>query len=79
MVFAEFNEHLDAELRIAKDGPYVETLEMRSRAPFSPAFSFKVKEFTLVLRFAPADGSEVVLLQSAVRSERQDELGRFLW
>ena len=59
----KFNEHMDATLRIAKaqDGPYVETLEMHSREPFSPAFSFKVNEFALVLAFAPVKGGRAVL------------------
>jgi hypothetical protein len=58
------SEHLDGELRISKNGPYVQSLEMRSREPFSPAFSVKIKEFSTVMTFAPAGEKGTVLLES---------------
>jgi hypothetical protein len=56
-----FNEHLQATLRIAKGGPYVETLEMKSREPFSPGFSVKIKEFALLLTYSPVGDDRIVL------------------
>jgi hypothetical protein len=58
------SEHLDGKLRISKNGPYVESLEMRSRKPFSPAFSVKIKEFSTVMTFAPAGENGTVLPES---------------
>lgn len=58
------SEHLDGLLRISKNGPYVESLEMRSREPFSPAFSVKIKEFSTVMTFAPVGENGTVLPES---------------
>ena len=48
-------------LRVSKAAPYVESLEMRSRKPFSPGFGVKVKEFAMAMTFAPVGPDEVVL------------------
>jgi hypothetical protein len=58
------SEHLDGTLRISKNGPYVETLEMRSREAFSPAFSVKIKEFSTIMTFAPVGEEKTVLPES---------------
>jgi hypothetical protein len=58
------SEHLDGLLRISKEGPFVESLEMRSREPFSPAFSVKIKEFSTVMTFAPVGEERTVLPES---------------
>jgi hypothetical protein len=60
-----FNEHVDGVLRIAKSGPYVESIEMRSREPFSPMLSVKIKEFSTIMTFAPV-GDEGTVLPSSV-------------
>ncbi len=59
------SEYVDGTLRISKSGPYVESLEMRSREPFSPAFGVKIKEFSTVMTFAPV-GDEVIVLPESV-------------
>jgi hypothetical protein len=58
---AKLFEHVDATLRVSKAAPYVESLEMRSREPFSPGFGVKVKEFAMAMTFAPVGPDEVVL------------------
>lgn len=58
-------DHLDATLRVVKAGPYVESLEMRSREPFSPGFGVKMKEFAMRLTFAPV-GPEATALPETV-------------
>ena len=50
----EFKQFVDATLRIAKDGPYIEYIHMQSRKPFRPQFGVKVKEFVTRLGFGPA-------------------------
>lgn len=49
-------EHLEATLRLAKSPPHVESIEMRSPKPFSLGFGIKIKQFELILTFAPVDG-----------------------
>jgi hypothetical protein len=58
-------EHVDATLRVSKEGPFVESLEMRSRKPFRIAFGVKLKEFATVLTFAQV-GSERAVLPETV-------------
>ena len=64
---SKFYKHVDATLHIVKNGsrPYVESVALVSREPFSPAFSVKVDEFMTVLSFAPA-GSDGAVLPSRV-------------
>jgi len=63
---AKIFEHVDATLRVNKADAYVESLEMRSREPFSPGFGVKVKEFAMALTFAPA-GPDAIVLPETVR------------
>jgi len=63
---ARLFDHVDAALRVSKAGPYVESLEMHSREPFSPGFGIKVKEFAMTLTFAPV-GPEATVLPETVR------------
>jgi hypothetical protein len=58
---AKLFEHVDSTLRVRKAGPYVESLEMRSREPFSPRFGVKVREFAMTMTFAPVGPDEIVL------------------
>lgn len=63
---AKLFEHVDATLRVSKASPYVESLEMRSREPFSPGFGVKVKEFAMAMTFVPV-GPDAVVLPETVR------------
>jgi hypothetical protein len=58
-----FNEHVDGRLRIAKSGPFVETIEMRSRESFSPMIGVKIKQFSTLMTFAPVGESGDILPQ----------------
>jgi hypothetical protein len=49
-------EHLEATLRLAKNPPQVEAIEMRNPKPFSLGFGIKIKQFELILTYAPVDG-----------------------
>jgi hypothetical protein len=50
---AKLYEHLDATLRVVKEGPYVDRIELGNPEPFSPGFGLKVKQFSTVMTFAP--------------------------
>ncbi|MFQ5982828.1 MAG: hypothetical protein ACE5KS_05590 [Woeseiaceae bacterium] len=54
---------VDATLKIIKDGPYLEYIDMRNNKPFKPRAGVRVKEFLTRLRFGPAapDGPVVPL------------------
>lgn len=52
---AKIYENLDATLAIVKNGPYVESVDMRSRGPFKPAFAVKISEFVLTRTFEPVE------------------------
>jgi hypothetical protein len=49
-----FLEFIDATLKIVKDGPYIESIILRSEKPFRPQFGVKVKDFLTRLEFGPA-------------------------
>jgi hypothetical protein len=59
----EFMKHIDATMKIVKDGPYIEYIDMHSNKPFKPQFGVKIKEFVTRLRFGRAsnDGPVVPL------------------
>jgi len=65
---AEFNRHLDATLRVARNDsqPYVESIEMRAREPFSPAMGVKIQEFSTVMTYGPVGDAGVVLPAAVV-------------
>ena len=56
-----FHQHVDATLKVVKAGPYVATIDMRSRAPFKPQFGVKIDEFATMLTFEPQDSGGPVL------------------
>jgi hypothetical protein len=64
----EFLKFVDATLRIAKDGPYIEYIHMQNNKPFRPQFGVKVKEFVTRLVFGPAaTGGPIVPLSVDIR------------
>lgn len=69
---ARLYEHLTGTLRVVKDGPYIDRVELNSDKPFSPGFSVKVHSFSIVMTFGPEGGDGAVL----PRSERFRMAGR---
>lgn len=64
----EFMKHVDATMKIIKDGPYIEYIDMHSSKPFKPQFGVKVKEFVTRLQFGRASaGGPVVPLSIDIR------------
>ena len=64
----EFMKFVDATMKIVKDGPYIEYVDMHSNKPFKPQFGVKVKEFVTRLIFGPAAvGGPIVPLSVDVR------------
>jgi len=64
----EFMKHVDATMKIIKDGPYIEYIDMHSDKPFKPQFGVKIKEFVTRLRFGlAANDGPVVPLSVDVR------------
>lgn len=57
----EFAAAMDGTLRIAKDGRYLEYIDIRNTKPFKPQFGVKINEFMTRLRFGPADGDGAVV------------------
>jgi len=56
-----FMEHVDATIKIAKDGPYIEYIDLQAAKPFCPRFGVRVSEFTTRLSFGPAaEGGPIV-------------------
>ena len=49
-----FMDHVDATLKIARNGPYVEFINLKSNKPFRPQFGVKISEFVTRLTFGPA-------------------------
>ena len=49
-----FFEHVDAKLRIVKDGPYVKLISLQSNKPFRPQMGVKIKDCLTRLTFSPA-------------------------
>lgn len=49
-----FLEHVDATLKIARNGPYLEIINLQSSKPFKPQFGVKVSNFVTRLQFGPA-------------------------
>ncbi len=58
---AKFQSNLDLTLKIVKDGPYVASVELRSRGPFKPVFWMGIKEMVMTSTFeSVADGGPVL-------------------
>jgi hypothetical protein len=49
-----FMDQVTGTLKVAKDGPYVQSLELRNEKPIKPAFSVKITRFFTRLTFGPA-------------------------
>ena len=57
----DFIEHLDATVKIIKDGPYIEYIDMHNSAPFRPRMGVKVSNLVTRLGFGPAaEGGPIV-------------------
>jgi len=64
----KFLKFVDATLKIAKNGPYIEYIHMQSNKPFRPQFGVKVNEFVTRLLFGPAaSGGPIVPLSIDIR------------
>jgi hypothetical protein len=57
----EFMTHVVATMKIIKNGPYIEHIDMHSNKPFKPQFGVKVKEFVTLLRFGLASNEGPVV------------------
>lgn len=53
-----FGEYVDSTLRIAKDGPWLEFINLQATEPFSPRFGVRVRDFLtrLVFQRLPDEG-----------------------
>jgi hypothetical protein len=57
----DFMEYVDATIKIVKDGPYIEYIDLQASKPFRPQFGVKVSEFTTRMSFGPAaEGGPIV-------------------
>lgn len=57
----DFMAHVTGRLEVAKNGPYVETIELSNEKPIKPAFSVKISRFFTRFTFGPAtDGGPIV-------------------
>lgn len=56
-------EHVDATLKIARNGPFVETIKLQNDKPFKPKLGVKISNFFTRMNFGPAaeDGPIVPL------------------
>jgi hypothetical protein len=58
---SEFVENVDASVRIRKDGPWVEVIEMHNNADIEPGFGTKIRTFLVRMEFGRAiDNGPVV-------------------
>ncbi len=55
-VGSKFLRHVEGTLTIARDGNYVQSIELRNERTIRPIFSVKIKQFLTHLKFGPADG-----------------------
>ena len=53
---AKFMQHVVGTLTIAREGNYVQSMELRNERTIRPVFSVKIKEFLTHLQFGPANG-----------------------
>ena len=57
----DFLDEVTGTLKVAKDGPYVESLELSNEKPIKPAFSVRISRFFTRLTFGPAaEGGPIV-------------------
>ena len=55
-VGAKMLRHVEGTLTIARDGNYVQSIELRNERTIRPIFSVKIKQFLTHIQFGPADG-----------------------
>jgi hypothetical protein len=55
-VGAKMLRHVEGTLSIARDGNYVQSIELRNERTIRPIFSVKIKRFLTHMQFGPADG-----------------------
>jgi hypothetical protein len=55
-VGAKFLRNVEGTLSIARDGNYVQSIELRNERPIRPIFSVKISQFLTHLQFGPAAG-----------------------
>ena len=59
----EFMRQVDGQLKVIKDGHYVEYIDLRNDAPIKPATGVKISKFVTTISFGPAvDGGPIVPL-----------------
>jgi len=64
----DFIEHLDATVKIIKDGLYIEYIAMHNSAPFRPKIGVKVSNLVTRLGFGPAtEGGPIVPMSIDIR------------
>ncbi len=64
----EFIENVDSTVTIAKDGPYVRTVNLRNHSNIEPGFGTRIATFVFRMEFAPANaGGPVVPKHLQVR------------
>ena len=59
-----FMKHVDARLRVVKDGHYVSAITMVNSRPIQPGKGVKLSEFNVSMEFSPALNGDVVLPRS---------------
>jgi len=58
---AQFMRHVNGQLKVIKDGHYVEYIDLRNEKPIKPAKGVKISRFETRLTFGPAaDGGPIV-------------------
>ncbi len=50
----EFVDNVDASVRIMKDGPYLQSVDLRNSADIKPGYGMKIGTFLVNLEFGPA-------------------------
>jgi len=57
----KFMEQVTATMKIVRDGPYLEYIDLRNEKAIRPAFSVRISDFRVHLAFGPAaDGGPIV-------------------
>jgi hypothetical protein len=62
---AKFMAHIDATLKIIKDGPYVASVDMQSVEPFKPGLGAKIDKFVTSVNFRPVASTGAILIHTA--------------
>lgn len=59
-----FLKELDATMKISKDGPFLEYVNIQNNKPFRPEFGVKISEFVTRLSFGPASDNGPIVPMS---------------